>query len=237
MDIILLLPLCIFLRRYALTSPEFSCQSLCCSISFSRSLPQDYFFAPGIPFVTTYLLPSHFVVTTLSLDTMTMERPSDRLFKYPPMERQDLNQSQLGSFKFTPVDNVGSLQAIATSYMNSQINAYLARVKASSSSSSDRPSHPAGGIVKADFFNKHIKPDLGDSRLRLGPAAVRSAVEGAATSPTRQGHMLSDQMNPDRLSTDQIDTSSAASFHPSGRSQLVSLLCSIFMFLQADLVI
>lgn len=40
---------------------------------------------------------------------MTSIKPSERLLKYPPMTRQDLNQSQLGSFKFTPVDNLGEI--------------------------------------------------------------------------------------------------------------------------------
>ncbi|KAK5050958.1 hypothetical protein LTR84_003517 [Exophiala bonariae] len=114
---------------------------------------------------------------------MTIDKPSDRLFKYPPMERQDLNQSQLGSFKFTPVDNISSLQAIATSYMNNNINTIIARVKAGHYA--DRSFNQSAVNRDTDFFNTHIKPDLGDSRLRLGPAAVRSAVEGA-TSPVRQ---------------------------------------------------
>jgi len=175
-------------------------------------------------------------VTDPEIVTMTIDKPSDRLFKYPPMERQDLNQSQLGSFKFTPVDSVGSLQAIATSYMNSQINAYLSRVKVSSLSS-DRPSSSPGGNAKADFFNKHIKPDLGDSRLRLGPAALRSAVDGAATSPTRHSHVLAEQTSPDRLSADHFGSSSTGPLHNPGRLPLVALLCSIFMYSLADLSI
>lgn len=159
---------------------------------------------------------------------MAIDKPSDRLFRYPPMERQDLNQSQLGSFKFTPVDNVSSLHAMATSYMNNQISNYLARTKATTSS--DRSSHPSSAIVDAGFFNKHIKPDLGDSRLRLGPAAVRSAVEGAATSPTRHDHMLSDQTNSDRLNTDCLGATSASPFHLQGRTPLVRLLSLILSF-------
>ncbi|KIW50754.1 hypothetical protein PV05_09542 [Exophiala xenobiotica] len=47
---------------------------------------------------------------------MTFTKPSDCLLKYPSMERQDLNQSQLGSFKFTPVDNIPSVSPVAMQY-------------------------------------------------------------------------------------------------------------------------
>lgn len=133
---------------------------------------------------------------------MPSTKPSERLLKYPPMERQDLNQTQLGSFKFTPVDNIHSLTSIATKYLNQQLAQNLAR--ASASRTSDRTLHASlghntvGVVNKSsvphnhppptdpEFFNRHIKPHLGESRLRLGPAALRSAVEGAATSPTKK---------------------------------------------------
>jgi hypothetical protein len=229
---IVLLPTCISLRQISLTSTN-NLPSVLLSFYF---LLLDNSISSHVAFLSSLHLSSfRLLVTTSSLVTMAIDKPSDRLFRYPPMERQDLNQSQLGSFKFTPVDNVSSLQAMATSYMNSQISAYLARAKATSSS--ERPSHPSTGIVDADFFNKHIKPDLGDSRLRLGPAAVRSAVEGAATSPTRQEHMLSDQTNSDRVNADCLGATAASPFHIQGRTPLVRLPSSIFTLLLVDLSI
>ncbi|KAK5209958.1 hypothetical protein LTR41_004590 [Exophiala xenobiotica] len=47
---------------------------------------------------------------------MTFTKPSDCLLKYPSMERQDLNQSHLGSFKFTPIDNLPSVPPLAMQY-------------------------------------------------------------------------------------------------------------------------
>lgn len=128
---------------------------------------------------------------------MASSRPSERLLKYPPMERQDLNQSQLGSFKFTPVDSIPSFPMLTTNYLQQQLAESFARVTANSTSrpptkvpSAAKPRTVNNGpqqvgATDADFFNKHIKHDLGDSRLRLGPAALRSAVEGAATSPVK----------------------------------------------------
>lgn len=163
---------------------------------------------------------------------MAIEKPSDRLFKYPPMERQDLNQTQLGSFKFTPVDNISSLQAIATSYMNNNLNAILARVRAGAGPRSDRSFGPSAGNIDADFFNTHIKPDLGDSRLRLGPATFRSAVEGAATSPTRQKHKHSDQTD-----SDQLSAVNDCRFQDQDRYSLVSALPLAFALRLADVPI
>ncbi|KIW96575.1 uncharacterized protein Z519_01966 [Cladophialophora bantiana CBS 173.52] len=133
---------------------------------------------------------------------MTSNKATGRLFKYPPMERQDLNQSQLGSFKFTPVDPVINIQSLTQSaklYLEKQISQRFPQgaalpLAAPSQNKllpvSDMPYenlalYPNPSSTDADFFNKHIKPDLGDSRLRLGPAALRSAVEGAA-SPTKK---------------------------------------------------
>ncbi|EXJ61305.1 uncharacterized protein A1O5_11862 [Cladophialophora psammophila CBS 110553] len=133
---------------------------------------------------------------------MTSNKVTERLFKYPPMERQDLNQSQLGSFKFTPVDPVINIQSLTQSaklYLEQQLSQRLPQgaalpLAAPSQNKllplSDMPYenlalYPNPSSTDADFFNKHIKPDLGDSRLRLGPAALRSAVEGAA-SPTKK---------------------------------------------------
>lgn len=164
---------------------EVSCHLVSTSVYLLTSHFFPLYINPVLTFCTTVL--------GFKVGTMAIEKPSDRLFKYPPMERQDLNQSQLGSFKFTPVDNISSLQAIATSYMNNNINAIIARVKAGHYSG--RSSHQQAANLDADFFNNHIKPDLGDSRLRLGPAAFRSAVEGA-TSPTRQQRIQQETLAP-----------------------------------------
>lgn len=128
---------------------------------------------------------------------MASNKPSERLFKYPPMERHDLNQSQLGSFKFTPVDPVNNLQSLthsARNYLEQQLYHKLSNVPPSSTGhlydnastlSSERPVSPQKQpVADTAFFNQHIKPDLGDSRLRLGPAALRSAVDGGV-SPTK----------------------------------------------------
>ncbi|EXJ64828.1 hypothetical protein A1O7_01166 [Cladophialophora yegresii CBS 114405] len=134
---------------------------------------------------------------------------SERLFKYPPMERQDLNQSQLGSFKFTPVDPVDlkSLTQSASQFLEHQLSQRqrLSVTSASSTGafqdsastwSSDRgPPQPNQYGIDAEFFNRHIKPDLGDSRLRLGPAALRSAVDGA--SPAKKPSWNHVQQQPD----------------------------------------
>ncbi|OAP62489.1 hypothetical protein AYL99_04694 [Fonsecaea erecta] len=143
---------------------------------------------------------------------MAMNRASERLFKYPPMERQDLNQSQLGSFKFTPVDPVSNIQSLTQSaklYLDEQLRQRLPRAAASLTTGSSQsnptifadvsPENPLpysnSSSVDANFFNKHIRPDLGDSRLRLGPAALRSAVEGAA-SPTKNFSMIQVHQEP-----------------------------------------
>ncbi|KIW84562.1 hypothetical protein Z517_03812 [Fonsecaea pedrosoi CBS 271.37] len=143
---------------------------------------------------------------------MALNKTIERLFKYPPMERQDLNQSQLGSFKFTPVDpvsNISNLTHSAKVYLEQQLcrRLYHGAAPLAADSSTDKPnaftdtspgkfvSLPTSSLADANFFNKHIQPDLGDSRLRLGPAALRSAVEGAA-SPTKKLSVIQLQQEP-----------------------------------------
>ncbi|KAK5943647.1 hypothetical protein PMZ80_004655 [Knufia obscura] len=98
------------------------------------------------------------------------------------MERQDLTQAQLGSFKFTPVDEAVHqtpqynphpllLQQYSESLQNAGFDRQL--------SSPDIAADPS-------FFNHQIRPSLDSSRLRLGPAAVRAAVESASTSPQKR---------------------------------------------------
>ncbi|KAI1621317.1 hypothetical protein EDD37DRAFT_672975 [Exophiala viscosa] len=163
---------------------------------------------------------------------MPPTKPSERLLTYPPMERQDLNQAQLGSFKFTPVDNIHSLTSIATKYLNQQLAQNLA--KASMPKTSDRTLNASLGHKTADvatrmldphnhplpadpeFFNAHIKPHLGESRLQLGPAALRSAVEGAARSPAKRPRLEFDGIQANTLFQDQSPNMdpNAASFVP-----------------------
>ena len=51
---------------------------------------------------------------------------------------------------------------------------------ASASALAFEPTPPPSALSKPDseFFNTHIKPDLEESRLKLGPAAFRAAVDG-----------------------------------------------------------
>jgi len=102
--------------------------------------------------------------------------------KYPSMERQDLTQAQLGSFKFTPVDegvheppqanlDPSLLQQYTKSWQSAGFNQQLM--------SPDIAADPS-------FFNHEIRPSLDNSRLRLGPAAVRAAVESASSSPQKR---------------------------------------------------
>jgi hypothetical protein len=131
---------------------------------------------------------------------------SKPFLQYPSMERQDLTQSQLGSFKFTPVDAVRKeinqeyLTALAHEEMLGQLQYSAQRAVAMASVTPSRASFdfaitsatnlaahnnlqiPHSG---SSFFNKHIKPDLEDSRLRYGPAALRSAVESHSPKKTR----------------------------------------------------
>ncbi|ETN38851.1 uncharacterized protein HMPREF1541_06892 [Cyphellophora europaea CBS 101466] len=132
--------------------------------------------------------------------------------KYPSMERQDLTQGQLGSFKFTPVDvqtntrgdtplflqaqsllrarvgEQGGFEFITEDYQNNfaslasqqslggTVQNFSPRLSPGfSSATTCRPATPPSD---PGYFNRHIKPDLEDSRLKLGPAAFRSAVNG-----------------------------------------------------------
>lgn len=103
--------------------------------------------------------------------------------KYPSMERQDLTQAQLGSFKFTPVDEVAPPShphpLLLQQYHQALQNGGFFNHTVSSPDATNDPT----------FFNQQIKPSLDNSRLRLGPAAVRAAVECASTSPQKRfGH-------------------------------------------------
>ena len=164
---------------------------------------------------------------------MSSEHPAERLLKYPLTKRQDLNQSQLGSFKFTPVDNVQSMTAIATNILNQQLAQNLARTSPATFSQhtpntslpeNTGSSHKPPGqrpTVDPNFFNKHIKPHLGDSRLRLGPAAFRSAVESATTSPPKAAKT-------DRLKVDPHEFDTALTLHHPSKSLDVSAFVKHF---------
>ncbi|KAJ9649854.1 hypothetical protein H2198_010825, partial [Neophaeococcomyces mojaviensis] len=96
------------------------------------------------------------------------------------MERQDLTQAQLGSFKFTPVDEASRDAPHPHPLFLSQ---YAPIPKNGSWNSEQR--FTTEMVCDASFFNHQIKPSLDGSRLRLGPAAVRAAVESASSSPQK----------------------------------------------------
>lgn len=100
--------------------------------------------------------------------------------KYPSMERQDLTQAQLGSFKFTPVD-----EATPSFQPHPLLLQQYQQALQIGNSLNNRVSSPEV-INGPSFFNQQIKPSLDSSRLRFGPAAVRAAVESASTSPQKQ---------------------------------------------------
>lgn len=111
--------------------------------------------------------------------------------KYPSMERQDLTQAQLGSFKFTPVDEAAPSShphpLLLQQYHQALQNSSYLNHSVSSPEVTNDPS----------FFNQRIKPSLDTSRLRLGPAAVRKAVESASTSPQKRfSHCAQAAMRP-----------------------------------------
>lgn len=169
------------------------------------------------------------------------------------MERQDLTQGQLGSFKFTPVDSVSSYEErsyFPWNYREKSVEEWASQDTSSklfdhtnfnlrrppwlhpadtwsrftspssvshhcSSASPPRTSTP---VSDPSFFNKHIRPDLGDSRLKLGSAALRSAVNGNSPEKT----------------TTQDCRSPQVSAKPSNHSSTVTLIvdhlaCSCFL--------
>ena len=131
---------------------------------------------------------------------------SKSFLPYPNMERQDLTQGQLGSFKFTPVDAVrrdhnkdfwtamahqefvtqlkhGVQQAVAMApnvYQHARTDS--AACFSNTWSSHDNPQSPK---QDAAFFDQHSKPDLADSRLKYGPAALREAVQSHSPQKAR----------------------------------------------------
>lgn len=102
--------------------------------------------------------------------------------KYPSMERQDLTQAQLGSFKFTPVDEAvyHAPQPSPHPLLLQQYNESL------QNAGFDRQLMSPDIAADPSFFNHQIRPSLDTSRLRLGPAAVRAAVESASSSPPKR---------------------------------------------------
>ncbi|KIX00158.1 uncharacterized protein Z518_10295 [Rhinocladiella mackenziei CBS 650.93] len=136
---------------------------------------------------------------------MSSSKPSERPLNYRSMERQNLNQSQLGSFKFTPAGNIRPIDAIANKVMGDQLAESLARatrsgfsqyqtgnsLRDSVTTDSQAPQGPATPLISdANFFHTHIKSDLGDSRLRSGPDAFRSTVDGATSDRQEVGAVL-----------------------------------------------
>ena len=128
-----------------------------------------------------------------------MARLSKPFLPYPSMERQDLTQGQLGSFKFTPVDAVHKdinkeyLTAMAHQEMLTQLQSAAHHAVAMAA---DSANHPKPGFsnsraslanppTASTVFDQHFKPDLEDSRLKYGPAALRSAVDLQSSEKTR----------------------------------------------------
>lgn len=131
---------------------------------------------------------------------------SKSFLPYPNMERQDLTQGQLGSFKFTPVDavqrdpNKDFLTAMAHQQMLTQLQNAAQQAVAMSPdvyqhtrsdsagclsntwSSHGNPQSPKQDVA---FFDKRSKPDLADSRLKYGPAALREAVQSHSPQKVR----------------------------------------------------
>lgn len=120
--------------------------------------------------------------------------------KYPSMERQDLTQGQLGSFKFTPVDIPSSTLGDTPFLLQAQARLRARIGDQGSITAGNQSSFPVASqqwlgsptnrlsfphALSTDsttsdpaFFNTHLKPDLEDSRLKFGPAAFRAAVAG-----------------------------------------------------------
>lgn len=112
--------------------------------------------------------------------------------KYPSMERQDLTQAQLGSFKFTPVD-----EAAPSTYPHHLTLQQYYQVMHDTGYANRGVLSPVT-TNSPTLFAQQIAPSLSTSRLRLGPAAVRAAVESAATSPKKRfSHSVQATMRPD----------------------------------------
>ena len=93
------------------------------------------------------------------------------------MERQDLTQSQLGAFKFTPVDEEPRTLFSPLPYPSFSHQSHQSYHNGNFAHRLTSPDIAADPL----FFNNQIKPFLDSSRLQLGPAAVRTAVEGASS--------------------------------------------------------
>ena len=145
------------------------------------------------------------IVAFSSLDIVRiMAFFSKSFLPYPNMERQDLTQGQLGSFKFTPVDAVPHNRDYWTAVAHQQMLNQLqdaaqqavamapdvyphARSNSAGCFSNTWSTHGNQQSPREDtaFFDKHSKPDLADSRLKYGPAALRSAVQSHSPQKTR----------------------------------------------------
>ena len=135
--------------------------------------------------------------------------------KYPGIERQDLTQGQLKSFKFTPVDNASYhsrnstrdwLKSTAQLQMQHQLQDSVHRAIAVQHQKQDTkyysenlpypnlwqnsPSNRQRASTlpppAISLFTGHNKTHLADSRLKFGPAALRSAVESHSPEKGRE---------------------------------------------------
>ena len=125
---------------------------------------------------------------------MTIINHKGQLFHY--RGREEFNDNNAAAFKFTPTDEIWPLnEALPQQSYPSTHPCTMADHK------SDYPAHavtyPPQSVhdLKDDLqlhipathtvFNEHIKPDLINSRLRLGPSVFRSAVDTGFTSPSK----------------------------------------------------
>jgi hypothetical protein len=124
-----------------------------------------------------------------------MALASKHFLPYPSMERQDLTQGQLGSFKFTPVDSVRkdiSREHVRTFQTQQEMiarlypaqdpfdQAWKSHAAFSDNSALSRAVTAVNTPPDPTFFD-----NLDDSRLKYGPAAVRTAVQSYSPERTR----------------------------------------------------
>jgi hypothetical protein len=135
-----------------------------------------------------------------------MALASKHFLPYPSMERQDLTQGQLGSFKFTPVDSVRKdISREHTRTFQAQQKMIARLHPAQESLDPAWKSHAAFSDTSALSRSAtaiNTPPDLAffdnldNSRLKYGPAAVRSAVQ--SYSPERIRSPVSECPRPEK---------------------------------------
>lgn len=124
---------------------------------------------------------------------MTIVNHEGELFHY--RGREEFKDDSPSPFKFTPTDEIWPLNQSRASQDTHHFNTRLPICDSSvlshpvshgsltSTSTVKSPLSQSSSIF--DIFNEHIKPDLVNSRLRLGPSALRCMVDSTSTSPTK----------------------------------------------------